>query len=315
MRKKLISIVIPVFNEEPNTEWLYDKLRKELFSSSKYDFEVVYVDDGSTDHSIDVIKSLKSKYPDDVRYISFSRNFGKEAAVSAGIHYAKGDAVIVIDADGQHPVSLIATFLQKWSEGFEVVIGVRQSNKNEGFIKKFGSKIFYAVLSLINGRGSAMSGSTDFRLVDRRVVNEYNRLTERNRVSRNLLDWLGFKRYIVPFAADERHAGTAGYSYRKLVKLALAGIVTHSTRPLKLVSVLGGIIASFSVISALFLVVETYLLGDPLNLAVTGVAILALFLSFLIGVVLICQGLLALYLESVYYETQNRPLYVVREQD
>lgn len=313
MKKRLISIIVPVYNEEPNINWLYEMLQEKLPKRPDYEFETIFVDDGSEDKSLEVIKDLRKKYAHSVRYVSFSRNFGKESAVSAGMHESAGAAAIVIDADGQHPIELIDTFITKWEAGSDIVIGLRESNQKEGFVKKFGSKMFYSLLSLINGRNSVMPGSTDFRLIDRKVIDEYNKLTERNRLTRNLIDWLGFKRAVVPFAANERHAGTAAYSVRKLVKLALDGIVAHSTRPLKVVSLLGFIISSFSVIGTLFLVVEKYFLNDPLGLAVSGVAILALFLSFLVGVVLICQGLLALYLESVYYETQNRPLYVIGE--
>jgi dolichol-phosphate mannosyltransferase len=307
-----ISLVIPVHNEQENLEWHY-KVIHDYFASRDLEYEILYVDDGSQDGSLKVIQDLHQKNPSTVRYISFSRNFGKEAAVSAGIHSAKGDAAVIIDADGQHPIELVDEFIEKWHEGYDVVIGLRESNKGEGFIKKYGSKLFYALIKIINGRGSTIPGSTDFRLIDRKVIDEYNKLTERNRLARNLIDWLGFKNITVPFAANERHAGTAAYSFKKLTKLALDGVVAHSTRPLKFISLLGFIISTLSVTGTLFLIVEKYFLGDPLNLAVTGVAILALFLTFLIGVVLVCQGLLALYLESVYYETQNRPLYVIKE--
>ncbi len=307
-----LNLIIPVHNEQENLEWHFNIIN-EFFSARDIHYELIYIDDGSTDASLAIIKSLKEKYPHIVQFLSFSRNFGKEAAISAGIHAAGGDAAIIMDADGQHPIELIEEFIQKWREGSDVVIGLRASNKGEGFIKKYGSKLFYFVLRAINGRDNSLPGSTDFRLIDRKVIDEYNKLTERNRLTRNLIDWLGFNKSVVPFAANQRHAGTAAYSYRKLFKLALNGVVAHSTRPLKLISLLGFIISMLSVSGTLFLVVEKYLLGDPMGLAVTGVAILALFLSFLVGVVLICQGLLALYVESVYYETQNRPLYIVAE--
>lgn len=309
---KLISVVIPVHNEAVNIAWHHQVL-EEYFVSRKLNYELVYVDDGSTDSSVAEIKQLAKKDSKTVRYLSLSRNFGKEAAVSAGIHHVRGAAAVIIDADGQHPIELVDQFIQKWQEGYDVVIGLRTSNKGEGFTKKYGSKTFHILLRLINGRDT-LPGSTDFRLIDRKVINEYNKLTERNRLTRNLIDWLGFKKTVVPFAANERHAGKAAYSSRKLIKLALDGLVAHSTRPLKLISVLGLLISTLSVIGTLFLVIEMYILNDPLNLAVSGVAILALFLSFLVGVVLVCQGLLGLYLESVYYETQNRPLYVINEQ-
>lgn len=312
---KKISIVIPIHNESANIVWHFNNINKTIDLLKDYSFEFVYVDDGSIDDSVEIIKHLHKNNPKKVRYVALSRNFGKEPAVSAGLSHATGDAVLIIDGDGQHPIELLETFLEKWALGFDLVIGIRSSNQGEGSIKKYGSKLFYALLRLINGKQSAIPGITDFRLIDRKVVDEYNKLTERNRIARNLMDWLGFNKTFIPFEARKRHAGKASYSFRKLLRLALDGAVSHSTRPLKLISIVGFLISTVSIIAAVFLAIETYILDDPLKLAVTGIAILALFLSFLIGVVLVCQGLIALYLESVYYETQNRPLYVVKESD
>ena len=310
--KSIISLVIPVYNEALSLEWHHQQIN-EYLSSKAFKYEVVYVDDGSTDESLEIIKSL-TKDDKTVSYVSFSRNFGKEAATAAGLKKARGDVVIMIDADGQHPVGLIDTFLEKWEEGYDIVVGVRKSNTGEGLIKRMGSRLFYFLLYLINRDTDSIPGSTDFRLLDRTVVEEYSHFTERNRVTRNLIDWLGFKRAIVPFASPARHAGKANYTYRKLLKLALDGLISHSTRPLKFIGLLGIFTSTFSVFGALGLIIDKYVLNDPLNLAVSGVAILALFLSFLVGIVLVCQGLLALYLENVYHETQNRPLYVIKEQ-
>lgn len=314
MKKKdsLISIVIPIYNEEDNIEWHHQKIVTTT-QSLPYHFEVIYIDDGSSDNSLELLKTLHKKYPN-IRYITFSRNFGKEAAISAGLAAAKGDAVLLIDDDGQHPIELLPEFISKWEEGFEVITGVRKSNQGEGFVKSVGSKLFYSLLKVVDNRQETTPGSTDFRLIDRKVIDQYNRLTERNRMARNLIDWLGFKRASIPFHANARHAGNAGYSYGKLVKLALDGAIKHSTRPLKLIGALGILISFMSLLSFIFLFVESYLLADPLRLAVTGTAFLAIFLSFLIGIVLICQGLFALYLENVYHETQNRPLYIISEE-
>lgn len=308
----LLSVVIPVHNEEGNLEWHHKKIESTLKKLS-LTYEIIYIDDGSRDDSLKIVKEIQKKH-DSVQYISFSRNFGKEAAISAGLKKAKGDVALVIDADGQHPVELLKDFIAKWREGYEVVTGVRQSNQGEGVIKSAGSKLFYRLLRILDNSHEATPGSTDFRLIDRKVIDQYNLLTERNRIARNLVDWLGFKTATIPFHAHARHSGKAAYSYSKLVKLAIDGAITHSTRPLKLIGALGLIISFVSLLLIIFLFVENYLLADPLHLAVTGTAFLAIFLSFLIGVVLSCQGLLALYLENVYYETQNRPLYVVREE-
>jgi len=314
MEKKvlnLLSIVIPVHNEQGNIVWHHEKILQKL-NSMKSKYEIIYVDDGSSDDSLELLKKLSSKGTQ-TKYISFSRNFGKEAAITAGMRRATGDAVLVIDSDGQHPIEMIDEFIAKWHEGYEVIIGVRESNQGEGLIKSAGSKLFYLLLKIVDGSHNALPGSTDFRLIDRLVVDQFNLLTERSRISRNLIDWLGFKRTTVPFDAHARHSGKAAYSYRKLVKLAIDGAITHSTRPLKLIGALGLLISSIAFVLLIFLVIETYLLSDPLSLAVSGTAFLAIFLSLLIGIVLACQGLLALYIENIYYEAQNRPLYIARE--
>lgn len=310
MRPKnpLISLVLPVHNEVGNLEWHYSQI-KAFVDEQDFKYEIVYVDDGSSDSSFEAIESLASK-DSAIRYISLSRNFGKEAATSAGIKLSAGDAVVVIDADGQHPIGLVAGFLTEWHKGYDVVIGIRKENEKEGLVKRYGSRLHYWILSLLTG-GDAVPGSTDFRLIDRKVADEFNKLTEHNRITRGLIDWLGFKRTYIEFTSAARHSGKAAYSFRKLVRLALHSFVSQSTKPLQFTGFLGFIVTILAFAGCVFLAVEDYILNDPLNLAVTGTAILALFLSFLVGLVLICQWLLALYVESIHNETQNRPLYII----
>lgn len=305
-----LSIVIPVHNEQDNLQW-HHKVISDYLGSLSYSFEVIYVDDGSTDTSADTLEELR-KHDTHTRVITLSRNFGKEAATSAGLTHAQGRAAVIMDADGQHPIEFVGKFIEKWEDGYEVVVGVRSKNEGEGAIKKYGSVLFYKLLRLLGGK-DVTPGTTDFRLLDRKVVDQFTTLTERNRVTRNLIDWLGYKRIEIPFQAKARHAGKATYSTRKLFSLAINGIVSHSTRPLKIIALLGLIISIISAFSVVLLGAQKYLLGDPLGQLVTGSGILALFISFLVGIVLVCQGLLALYLESVYYEAQNRPLYIIRE--
>jgi dolichol-phosphate mannosyltransferase len=310
--KPFISFVIPVYNEEGNLLWHYRQITK-FAKKENLNYEVVYVNDGSTDNSLDILKNIRSK-DGKVHFLAFSRNFGKESALTAGMRKAKGDAVISMDADGQYPLDKIPDFLAEWRKGAQVVVGVRGENPSETFVARLGSRAFYALLKMLDSQKDLVSRSTDFRLLDRRVVDEYNRLTERNRVARNLMDWLGFKRAYVAFDALERHDGKATYTFNKRFKAAMDGIVKHSTAPLKLIGAAGILISTVSVLTAIALAIETYVMGDPLNLSVTGTAILGLLLSFMIGIVLVCQGLLALYLENVYHETQNRPLYVIDEE-
>ena len=311
-KKKLISIIVPVYNEEANLEWHHERIVNYLLSL-KQAFEIIYVNDGSRDGSIDILRKLASK-DSTTHYISFSRNFGKEAATTAGLAAARGDAAIMLDADGQHPIEMVDIFIKEWQKGYATVIGVRNNNGHTNFFKTLGSRLFYAILRLLHPDESGQHGLTDFRLVDRKIIDEYNKLTEHNRITRNLLDWLGYSRKLIPFETKERHAGTAAYSYRKLIKLAIDGIVKHSTKPLKFIGAVGLLISLLSATAGLFVLIEQYALSDPLKIHISGTALLALFLSFMVGVVLVCQGLLALYIENVYYESQGRPLYVIEEE-
>jgi len=313
MRSKnpLISLIIPVYNEAGNLVWHHEKIL-EFAAKQDLKLEIIYIDDGSTDNSLETIKTLMSD-TQQVRYIALSRNFGKEAATSAGIKQSTGDVVVMIDADGQHPIEVLADFLDEWVRGADVVIGIRKDNEKEGFTKRYGSIVYNIILKFL-ADSTTVSGSTDFRLIDRKVVNEFNDLTERNRITRGLIDWLGFKRSYVEFKSPARHSGIATYSFKKLFKLALHSFTSQSTRPLQLTGLLGFIVTILSIITAVGLIIEKYALKDPLELAVTGTAVLALFLSFLVGLVLICQWLLALYIESIHSETQNRPLYIIAEE-
>ena len=310
MRSKnpLVSLVIPVHNEVGNLEWLHAQMT-EFFAKTSVDHELIFVDDGSTDGSLEAIHKIAAS-DKTASYISLSRNFGKEAATTAGIKQSAGDVVVMIDADGQHPVELVADFLNQWQKGFDVVVGVRTYNQKEGLVKRYGSRLYNFILSSLTS-DNAPSGSTDFRLIDRQVADEFNALTEHNRITRGLIDWLGFKRTYVEFASPARHSGKATYSFGKLVVLALHSFTSQSTKPLQFTGFLGSIVTILSALAAIFLIIEKYALNDPLGLAVTGTAILALFLSFLVGLVLICQWLLALYVESIHNETQNRPLYII----
>jgi glycosyltransferase involved in cell wall biosynthesis len=306
----LLSLILPVFNEEGNLEWHHKKITSAL-ADADYKYEVLYVNDGSQDKSLDIIKQL-AKDDSHVRYISFSRNFGKEASTTAGLGAARGDAALILDADGQHPIELADEFVAKWQEGYQLVIGVRDSNTNEGFVKRYGSQLFYRLLNTLSD-DETIPNSTDFRLLDRRVIDEFNKLSEHNRITRGLIDWLGFRRTTVVFDAAARHTGRASYGFTKLVRLAIHAFVSQTTLPLQLAGILGALTTLLSAVTGLFLIVESYVLGDPLHFAVRGTALLALFVSFLVGLVLICQWLLALYIESIHNETQNRPLYVVDE--
>ncbi len=311
---KLISIIIPVYNEEKNVPLVYVELKKIITKfAGKYVFEMTFVNDGSADGTLAEVEKIMQLDPS-VRLIDFSRNFGKEEATTAGIHHCKGEACIVIDADLQHPIDRIPEFITKWEAGAEMVIGIRERNKGEGLIKKWGSAVFNAIMTFISEHGS-VSGSTDFRLIDRIVIDEFNRLTEHERITRGLLDWLGFRREYIHFQANERASGKASYSTAKLLKLAFSSFISQSLFPLKIAGYLGILITLTSGILGLFIFIEQYIFKDPYGLNFSGPAILAVILLFLVGIILICLGLIALYIGSIHKDVSNRPLYVVRKRN
>ena len=245
-----------------------------------------------------------------IKIISFSKNFGKEAALSAGLKYATGDAVLTIDSDGQQPPKLIEEFLKKWEDGADVVVGVREKYSKHGLIAKIGSKIFYKILDKISGERT-VPGATDFRLLDRVVVDEYNELTEHNRIARGLIDWLGYRQEYIEYVYGERMAGKPSYDLKKLFRLAIDSFVSLSVTPLIVFGYVGIFITISSFILGLFVIIQQYILGDPLGLYWNGAVQMAIFITFLVGLVLISQAITALYISHIHAETQNRPLYIV----
>lgn len=308
--KKLISVVVPIYNEEESVPILLDELEKSVSKLDAYNFEFIFVDDGSSDKSVTVIKELMKKSRR-LRPIEFARNFGKEAAVSAGIHDAKGDAVIIMDADLQHPPKHIPSFVEQWEKGAEVVVGVRKNNGKESKLKHWGSIWFYKIMQHIS-HTEITPHATDYRLLDRCVVDEFNRLTERNRMTRGLIDWLGFERRYFYFNTPERQHGEASYTMSKLIVLGLNSITAYSMMPLRIAGYLGIVILLISAPLGFFVLVEQYIMGDPMLLNVTGSASLGIVVLFLVGIVLMCLGLVALYIAHIHTEVINRPLYVVR---
>lgn len=308
---KRLSIVIPTYNESENVEPFYKKLSSVLNGKdfSDIEYELIYVNDGSRDNSLELISDIAKK-DKKVRVVNFSRNFGKEIATSAGIRYATGDAVMMIDADGQHPPQLIKQFIKLWKDGNDVVIGVRTKNKNEGFIKKWGSKLFYKLFNSTTGVG-LIPGSTDFRLIDRKVRDEFVKLGEHHRITRGLIDWIGFKRTTLEFGAEERMGGVASYRVSKLFQLAANTFVSLTLAPLYFLGVLGLIITLLALVLGVFVLFEQVLLGDPLSMHFTGTAMLGMLTLFLIGIVLLSQAVIALYISHIHTESQGRPLYIV----
>jgi len=309
MEKRHISIVIPFYNEENNIPLVYRELKK-ILNNANYSFEIIFVNDGSTDNSSAELDKITAA-DHTVKVIEFSRNFGKEVAMTAGLDICQGAACILMDADLQHPVEKIHEFIKRWENGAEVVVGVRNKNKSEGLIKKAGSYLFYLTINAISETEITPS-STDYRLLDRIVIEEFKRLKEKNRMTRALIDWLGFKRDYVYFNANERLYGKPSYNYLKLFRLAVSSYISHSLLPLKIAGYLGIVITSFSTLLGLVMFVDKFFLKDPYKMYFSGTAMLATIIMFLIGIVLSCLGLIALYIGNIHGEVVNRPMYIVR---
>jgi dolichol-phosphate mannosyltransferase len=299
-------------NEEKNILVICDELLKTLKSlKEKYGYEIIFVDDGSDDKSLEILEKL-TKQNNKVKYIQFSRNFGKGIALSAGLQNISGDVAISIDADLQHPPEFIPEFLDKWEKGAEIVVGIREKYDTIGIFRKFCNFFFYKLQNLIS-EVKIFSNETDYRLLDRKVVEEFNKFTERSRITRGLIDWLGFKKDYVYFPVKERKNAKPGYSFFKLSKLAIETILSHSLFPLKLAGYLGVIITFFSGCLGLVILIDKYLLNDRLIWNITGTAVLAVLILFLVGIILCALGVIALYIANIRNEVFNRPLYIIKK--
>lgn len=312
-KQKLLSIITPVHNEAEGIKKFINDSLVPVAEKLDLNYELIIVNDGSTDNTLKIIQILANQNPK-IKILSLSRNFGKEPALSAGLRYAKGDAALTIDADGQQPPKLIPDFIKKWNSGAEIITGVRSQYTKHGLIQKLGSKLFYKLLHIM-GNKSTVPGSTDFRLIDRVVINEFNKLSEHNRITRGLIDWLGFKQEYIEYVYGVRAAGRPSYNIKKLFHLAIDSFVSMSTTPLVIFGYLGIFITVGSFILGLFCIINQYILGDPLQLYWNGSVQLAIFITFLIGLLMISESITALYISHIHAETQNRPLFVVDEKE
>ena len=302
-----ISVVIPVYNEHAGLA-AFNTALTAVLSALGEEYEIIYCDDGSTDGSTILLQELASQHKE-VRVVCLSRNFGKEIATTAGLHAAKGAAIITLDADGQHPVELIPQFVKKWQEGAKVVIGVRVDRRQASLAKRLGSRLFHGLFRRVSGI-KIVPGAGDFRLIDRVVQTEFVRMTERNRITRGLIDWLGYQREYIPYRENPRLHGTATYSLSRLLKLAIDSAISLSISPLYITAYIGAVVLPAASLLGLGMGVN-FLLRDPLHLHATGGAYLMVLILFLVGILLVSQGIIGLYLSHIHTETQNRPLYVV----
>lgn len=298
-------MVVPIFNEEMGIKKFLDKELFPVLERLPYQTEIVLVDDGSWDGTLEKIRAMNTKIP--MRIVVFSKNFGKEIALTAGIFYAKGDAIVMIDADGQHPAEAIPRLVEKWENGAEVVTALRGQNTTR---HRLGSRIYYRLLRMM-GMRNFVPGELDFRLIDRAVADEFNKFTEHNRLTRGLINWLGFKQEYIKVETKGRIGGRPTYGFKKLMALAGDSMVSMSRTPLIIFGYIGIFITVVSVIFGLFILIQQYILGDPLGLDWSGAVAMSVFVSFLVGLVLISQAITALYIAQIHIETKNRPLFVV----
>jgi glycosyltransferase involved in cell wall biosynthesis len=303
-----LSIVVPVLNEAPALAALLPELAAVL-GQCGVDWEIVVVDDGSTDHLLRVVADFEQQCAGaNVQVLRLSRNFGKEAALTAGLAAARGDAVACMDGDGQHPPALLPPMLARWRDGAQMVVAVQRSRTHEHRWLACAKGLFYRMLQ--NGeRFRIPAGAGDFRLMDRRVVQAMLQLPERARFMKGLFAWLGFRTAIVPFDAAARCVGTSKFPLSRLLELASLGITSFSMKPLRMVSAIGAVISVCAVVYGLYIAVDALVAGNP----VSGWATLASGMMLLSGIQLLCLGVIAEYLGRVFEETKQRPLYVVDE--
>lgn len=304
---KKITIIVPSYNEEEALPYLYERLNTMMNELNQYEFEVLFIDDGSKDRTIELIKELKNN-DDRISYVKFSRNFGKETAMIAGLDYATGDAVIFIDADLQDPPELIPELIKYWEEGYDDVYARRSSRKGETFFKKFTSKMYYKVLQSLT-RVEIQKDTGDFRLLDRRCVNALKKMRESQRCSKSMFSWIGYKKKEVMYDRDPRIAGKTKWNYKKLIDLAIDGITAFTTSPLRVSTFLS--IPTF----LLFAIYLIYIIVKCIakDYILQGYQAIILLNLFFFGVIILLIGIIGEYLGRIFNETKNRPLYFVDE--
>jgi glycosyltransferase involved in cell wall biosynthesis len=304
----LLSLIVPVYNEEKNLSLFFERSHKVL-ESLLIPFEIIFINDGSKDESLALIKSFSKNY-DSIRFIDLSRNFGHQIAVSAGLDYAKGDIICIIDADLQDPPELIPVMLDKMKSGYEVVYAKRKTRQGESVFKTWTAKMFYRILSRLTTIEIPLD-SGDFRLFDKKVLDVIRQMPEKNKFLRGQIAWAGFEQTYVEYDRDARHAGETGYNFRKMLRLALDGITSFSNAPLKLVTYFGVIVSVFAFIATLFVLYSIYVIKS----FVPGWGSLLISILFIGGVQMIAIGIIGEYLSRMNQNLLNRPLYVVREKN
>ena len=305
--KHRISLIVPCYNEQEVLPIFYKETCK-VIEKMDADFEFVFIDDGSKDNTVLIMRELAEK-DDRVFYYSFSRNFGKEAGIYAGLSNAKGDICVVMDADMQDPPSLLPQMYDAIiNEGYDSVATCRETREGEPPVRAFFARLFYKIINKISD-ADIKDGARDFRMMSRKMVDSIIELGEYNRFSKGIFGWVGFKTKWLPYENIERAAGNTKWSFWKLFKYSLDGIVNFSSAPLYISSLIGILFCIIALISTIFFFVRRLMFGDP----VTGWASTACIITFIGGIQLFCVGVLGQYMARMYLETKNRPKYIIRE--
>ncbi|MNP06502.1 hypothetical protein D3C76_984890 [compost metagenome] len=308
MHNKLISIVVPMYYEEKVADECYKRLKK-VMNDNNINYEFIFVNDGSKDKTFEILNKIAEE-DNNTKIISFSRNFGHQIAVTAGVDKAKGDAVVVIDADLQDPPELIPKMIDLWNEGYKVVYAKRKKRKGESFFKLFTAGMFYRILDKMTDIDIPLD-TGDFRLMDRDVVNVLKTMKENNRFVRGMVSWVGFKQTPIEYERDERFAGETKYPLKKMIKFASDGIISFSAKPLKLMGSLGVFCVSISLIIFLYALIRK--LTNDVNV-VSGWASIMTAVTFLGGVQLLSISVLGEYIGRIYDESKGRPLYIIEKE-
>lgn len=306
-KRKKITILIPSYNEEEVLDKLYERLNKLGQGIKNYQLEFLFVNDGSRDKTLEIIKDYHAKDPR-VSYVSLSRNFGKEIAMIAGLDHAKGDAVVIIDADLQDPPELIPQMIAHWEDGYDDVYARRTNRSGETWLKKATSKLYYKILQRSTNI-QIQRDTGDFRLLDKRCVEALKQMRESQRYTKGMFSWIGFKKKEITFNRDERAAGQTKWNYYKLIDLAIEGITSFTTAPLRLATVIGLAVSVFAFLYIVIILAKTLIYGPD----VAGYPSLMAVILFLGGVQLLSLGVIGEYIARIFNETKKRPLYFVDE--
>lgn len=305
-KKTSVSIIIPCYNETGNIKVLYQRILESV-NKLDVDYELIFIDDGSIDETFNIIKSLH-KENSKTKLVSFSRNFGHQAAIIAGLDFCKGDCAIMMDADLQHPPELIPEMISLWKDGFEIVNTIRDETSSETFFKKLTSRGFYKLINMIS-KTKIEAGSADFRLLDRKVIESFKEIGEYSIFIRGMINWMGFNSTQIHYSSSERFSGASKYSIRKMISFALDGITSSSSMPLHISMVLGLLI---SLLSFIYLVYALYIRFFT-NEALEGWTSIIISVLFIGGIQLISIGILGEYLGKIFYEVKKRPRYIINK--